>query len=189
VLGVKLSGDKGLSHTTSVMLRSVWAQAENGLPPEIGARIGASLLDVFATAWIDTAGMRVAESATALARRIRIRRYIEASLRDPDLTARSVASAFGISPRYLHIIFANEGETVSNYILRRRLEECGKQLADEMWRRRTITEVAFGWGFNNATHFARVFKDHYGLAPRDYRNSKVPLPAPARRRLKAAASR
>ncbi|MBL8552460.1 MAG: helix-turn-helix domain-containing protein [Hyphomonadaceae bacterium] len=190
VLGVKLSGERGLSQTTSLMLRSVWQNAQNGLPPEVGARIGASLLDVFATSWIDTAGMRVAESATALARRVRIRRHIEANLRDPELTARSVAAAFGISPRYLHIIFASEGETVSNYILRRRLEECGRQLADELWRRRTITEVAFGWGFNNATHFARVFKDHYGLAPRDYRNSKVPTAGVKdKRRLKAAAKR
>ena len=185
VLGVKLSGRQGLSHTTSVMLRSVWEQAQDGLPPDIGDRIGASLLDVFATSWIDTAGVKVAELATSLSRRIRIKRYIEANLRDPELTARSVAAAFGISPRYLHIIFSNETETVSNYVLRRRLEECGKQLADKLWRRRTITEVAFGWGFNNATHFARVFKDHYGLAPRDYRNSKIPCEDAPRRRLKS----
>jgi AraC-like DNA-binding protein len=187
LLGVKLSGRKGLSHTTSVMLRSVWERVREGdeFPPDVGERIGASLLDVFATSWIDTAGVRIAESATSLSRRIRIKRYIEANLRDPELTARSVAAAFGISPRYLHIIFSNEVETVSNYILRRRLEECGKQLADKMWRRRTITEVAFGWGFNNATHFARVFKDHYGLAPRDYRNSKIPCGDAPRRRLRA----
>jgi AraC-like DNA-binding protein len=185
MLGVKLSGRQGLSATTSVMLRSVWEHAQDGLPSDIGDRIGASLLDVFATSWIDTAGVKVAESATSLSRRIRIKRYIETNLRDPELTARSVAAAFGISPRYLHIIFSNENETVSNYILRRRLEECGKQLADKLWRRRTITEVAFGWGFNNATHFARVFKDHYGLAPRDYRNSKAPCEEAPRRRLRA----
>ncbi|MEJ0042287.1 MAG: helix-turn-helix domain-containing protein [Rhizomicrobium sp.] len=56
-------------------------------------------------------------------------------------------------------------ETVSDYVLRRRLEECGRQLADVLWRQRTITEIAFGWGFNNATHFARVFRNHYGTNP------------------------
>jgi AraC-like DNA-binding protein len=182
VLGVKLSGQRGLSQTTSVMLRSIWEQSQGGLPPEIGDRIGASLLDVFATSWIETNGMRVAESATSQSRRIRVRRHIEANLRDPNLTARSVAAAFGISPRYLHIIFSSEDETVSNYILRRRLEECGKQLADALWRRRTITEVAFGWGFNNATHFARVFKDRYGVAPREFRNLKAANDAPPLRR-------
>jgi len=151
------------------MLRNVWEHAEN-LPAELGSRIADSLLDVFATACTETKGMLVADAAIVGARRIQVKRYIEANLRDPELSVRSVAAAFGISPRYLHILFTSESETVSSYILRRRLEECGKQLSDVLWQRRTITEIAFGWGFNNATHFARVFRNHYGTSPRDYRN-------------------
>ncbi|HEY4114426.1 MAG TPA: helix-turn-helix domain-containing protein [Rhizomicrobium sp.] len=170
MIGVKMSGAKGLSQTTSLMLRNVWEQAEN-LPPELGSRIADSILDVFATACTEIKGMVVADAAIVGARRIQIKRYIEANLRDPELSVRSVAAAFGISPRYLHILFASEQETVSTYVLRRRLEECGKQLADALWQRRTITEIAFGWGFNNATHFARVFRNHYGTSPREYRNT------------------
>jgi AraC-like DNA-binding protein len=173
VICQKLSGDKGLSKTTSLMLRSVWEQAEQGFPPELGSRIADSLLDVFATSWIADKGVAVAETAIVGARRVQIKRHIEANLRNPDLNVRSVAAAFNISPRYLHVLFANEPETVSSYILRRRLEECGRQLTDVLWRRRTITEIAFGWGFNNATHFARVFRNHYGTSPRDYRNAKA----------------
>ena len=169
MIGVKLSGEKGLSQTTSLMLRNVWENAGN-LPPELGSRIADSILDVFATACTETKGMLVADAAIVGTRRIQIKRYIEANLRDPELSVRSVAAAFGISPRYLHILFASESETVSSYVLRRRLEECGKQLTDVLWQRRTITEIAFGWGFNNATHFARVFRNHYGTSPRDYRN-------------------
>ena len=171
VIGVKLSGRKGLSSTTSLMLRSVWEQAEEGFPPELGSRIADGILDIFATSWAAERNIVVADAAIVGARRVQIKRYIEANLRNPDLNVRSVAAAFGISPRYLHILFANESETVSSYILRRRLEECGKQLADVLWQRRTITEIAFGWGFNNATHFARVFRNHYGTSPREYRNS------------------
>lgn len=170
---VKLTGKKGLSRTTSLMLRSVWEQAEEGLPPELGSRIADSLLDVFATSWTQEKGLSVAETAIVGARRVQIKRHIEANLRNPDLNVRSVAAAFNISPRYLHVLFANEPETVSSYILRRRLEECGRQLTDVLWRRRTITEIAFGWGFNNATHFARVFRNHYGTSPRDYRNARA----------------
>lgn len=173
VIGVKLSGSKGLSRTTSLMLRSVWEQAEEGFPPELGSRIADGILDVFATSWAATRNIVVADAAIVGARRIQIKRYIEANLRNPDLNVRAVAAAFGISPRYLHILFASESETVSSYILRRRLEECGKQLTDVLWQRRTITEIAFGWGFNNATHFARVFRNHFGTSPRDYRNSQA----------------
>ena len=39
-----------------------------------------------------------------------------------------------------------------------------------------LPELAFGWGFNNATHFARVFKERFGCSPRDYRaQTKVQL--------------
>ena len=175
MIGVKLSGEKGLSNTTSLMLRSVWERAES-LPPELGSRIADSILDVFATACTEVRGMAVADAAIVGTRRVQIKRYIEANLRDPDLSVRSVAGAFGISPRYLHILFASEQETVSSYILRRRLEECGRQLADSLWQRRTITEIAFGWGFNNATPFARVFRNHYGTSPREYRNTHVRKP-------------
>jgi AraC-like DNA-binding protein len=176
MIGVKMSGTKGLSRTTSLMLRSVWEQAQEGIPDELGSRIADSLLDMFATSCTQIKGMVVADAAIVGTRRIQIKRYIEANLRDPDLSVRSVAAAFGISPRYLHILFAQENETVSSYILRRRLEECGRQLADMLWRRRTITEIAFGWGFNNATHFARVFRNHYGTSPRDYRNGFAKKP-------------
>ena len=62
---------------------------------------------------------------------------------------------------------------MSILILRRRLEECAMQLRDPIWARRTITEIAFSWGFNNATHFARVFREKYGLSPRDYRAGQL----------------
>lgn len=172
IIGLKLTGQKGLSQTASVMLKSLWNVAD-GLPEEIGARIAEDLLDVFAAAWASTYGLKIADTATISSRRLHIRRFIEANLRDPDLTVRKVAAAFGISTRYLHMLFANDDETVSSYILRRRLEACVKQLVDPLWRRRTITEIAFGWGFNNATHFARVFRDHYGMTPRDYRGAKA----------------
>ena len=171
MIGVKMSGSRGLSRTTSLMLRSVWEQAEEGLPEELGSRIADSLLDMFATACMEVKGMAVGEPAIVGSRRAQIKRYIEANLRNPELSVRSVAAAFGISPRYLHILFTNENETVSSYVLRRRLEECGRQLTDALWRRRTITEIAFGWGFNNATHFARVFRNQYRTSPRDFRKS------------------
>ena len=172
VIGMRFPGDSGLSNTTSVMLRSLWEQARNEIDPEIGSRIADSLLEVFAASWLARNGVQPADSAVSGYRRVQIKRYIEAHLRDPELSARSVAAAFGISPRYLHILFVKEGETVSNYMLRRRLEQCVKQLSDPLWRKRTITEIAFSWGFNNATHFARVFRHRYDTTPRDFRNAQ-----------------
>ena len=35
---------------------------------------------------------------------------------------------------------------------------------------RTITDIAFSWGFQNSTHFSRRFKDEFGLSPHEFRN-------------------
>jgi AraC-like DNA-binding protein len=63
------------------------------------------------------------------------------------------------------------GEKVSSYILRRRLEECARQMCNPAWNGHTLIEIAFSWGFNSAAHFTRCFRDRYGVAPRDYRRS------------------
>ncbi|WP_321396874.1 helix-turn-helix domain-containing protein [Emcibacter sp.] len=171
--GLKLSGSRGAGNILQAMLRSIWNQAQEEFTPEVGQRLAQNLLDVLATACSAEHGIIADESAVAGSRRIQIKRYIEANLRDPELSVGKVAAAFNISTRYLHVLFSKSDETVSNYIQRRRIEECARQMSGVIWRGHTITEIAFGWGFNNSTHFARVFRNHYGMSPRDYRNIAV----------------
>ena len=90
-------------------------------------------------------------------------------LRDPRLSPASVAEGLRISPRYLRTVFAGTGEKVSGYIIRRRLEECAKQIRNPAWAGHTLTEIAFAWGFNSAAHFTRTFHEQFGMAPREYR--------------------
>jgi AraC-like DNA-binding protein len=33
------------------------------------------------------------------------------------------------------------------------------------------TTTSFAWGFNDLSHFVRVFREHYGMSPRDFRRS------------------
>jgi AraC-like DNA-binding protein len=60
--------------------------------------------------------------------------------------------------------------------LRRRLEECARAISDAAQRSRTVTEIAFLHGFNNASHFGRVFRERYGATPSDYRRRGAELP-------------
>ncbi|HYW03674.1 MAG TPA: helix-turn-helix domain-containing protein [Gammaproteobacteria bacterium] len=169
LLAARLPGNRGLARIASDMFPNLWRHAQQGLDPEIGAKLGDSFLAVFASAWLERFGIPVATSAISTFRHLQIKRHVEKHLRDPGLTARSVAATFGISCRYLHMICSGQGETLSCYIRRRRLEQCVRQLADPQWSKRTVTEIAFSWGFNNATHFARVFRERYGRSPREYR--------------------
>ncbi|HTY51245.1 MAG TPA: helix-turn-helix domain-containing protein [Steroidobacteraceae bacterium] len=121
------------------------------------------------------------------ARREQIRHYIESHLRDPQLAPAGVAAALHISTRYLHQVFNADGETVARYILRRRVEECAHALQDQAQAASSVTDIAFRHGFNDASHFGRVFRAYYGTTPRGYRRLRQPEAAGAVRALRAAA--
>ena len=98
----------------------------------------------------------------------RIKEHIEKNLDDTALDPTGLARTFGISVRYLHLLFKTESLTVSRWILERRLEHCRRDLI-RTGARKNVTEVAFRWGFNDSAHFSRVFKKRYGISPRDFR--------------------
>ncbi len=107
MVGVKLSGSQGsLAHHPLSCCAASGTRCRRAIPEELGSRIADSLLDMFATSCAQIKGGAVAEAAVIGARRVQIKRYIEANLRNPELSVRSVAAAFGISPRYLHIMFS-----------------------------------------------------------------------------------
>ncbi|MDX3117764.1 helix-turn-helix domain-containing protein [Streptomyces scabiei] len=101
----------------------------------------------------------------------RILEYVELHLTEPDLCPEGIARAHHISVRYLHRLFKDEGATVSRWILRRRLEECRRDLIRHGRESRTIAAVAGRWGFLSATHFSRVFRAAYGMSPREWRDA------------------
>ncbi|MFF1444324.1 helix-turn-helix domain-containing protein [Streptomyces sp. NPDC058295] len=101
----------------------------------------------------------------------RVLEYVELHLTDPDLSPEVIARAHHISVRYLHKLFKDEGTSVGRWILRRRLEECRRDLLRYGRGGRTIAAVAARWGFLSATHFSRVFRSAYGMSPREWRDT------------------
>ena len=101
--------------------------------------------------------------------RRRIHRYIDAHLSESSLGPGEIASAIGISVRHLHRLFLMTGNTLGDYIRTRRLKGCRGDLANPSMRTRTITEIAFFWGFSDSAHFSHSFRKHFGLSPRAFR--------------------
>ncbi|SPT52308.1 helix-turn-helix domain-containing protein [Actinomadura madurae] len=99
--------------------------------------------------------------------RARARRYIRIHLADPRLGPDAVARALSVSLRTLHSAFEGSGETVASLVRRGRLARCREDLADP--ESGSITEIAFRWGFTDATHFSQAFKREYGMPPREAR--------------------
>lgn len=171
-LGRPMSGLLGVNRLASVMIDCLCDQVNSGQVSDMSPSLVRDILDIVGTAYA-ALGSPASESATAGSRRVRIRAFIEANLRDPHLTPGRIATALGISPRYLRLLFSQEEETISRYITRRRLEEATRELTDATWRGTTITDIAYHWGFGDAAHFSRSFREQFGSSPRHYRQTNT----------------
>ena len=98
-----------------------------------------------------------------------VRAAIEMRLSDAALDTATVAAAAGISVRYANAVLAREGTSIMRLIQTRRLERCRLALEDPLQSHRTLSEIAYGWGFSDMTHFSRRFKATYGVLPSEYR--------------------
>jgi AraC-like DNA-binding protein len=107
-------------------------------------------------------------SARSLAM-ISVRAAIEARLTDPALDPETVAGAAGISVRYANAVLAEDDTSIMRFVQARRLERCRRALKDPSQTHRMVSEIAYGWGFSDMTHFGRRFKAAYGLLPSEYR--------------------
>jgi AraC family transcriptional activator of tynA and feaB len=167
--GRHLIAGAGLTSTLAALTLSLCDQLEAGLDDEFHAKVAQHLLEIIATSYTIAFGSLIPASSVIGGRHTKVKLYIEQHLRDPELSPRTIANGVKLSPRYLRMIFSVGSETVSAYILRRRLEECARQITEPRWRGHSISEIAFSWGFNSASHFTRSFRERYKISPRDYR--------------------
>jgi AraC family transcriptional activator of tynA and feaB len=168
-----MRGDRGSSFLAANFVTLFWQECQEALTQPSADRLAESVCDLLATAFMESGCASLDGSTVQTLWKLRIRRFIDMHLSDPELTPTAIASYFKISPRYVHKLYASEDEAVSRYILRRRLEACHRSLTDVNQSAKTVSTVAFDWGFNNTTHFARVFRERYGVSPSDLRRQSV----------------
>ncbi len=141
------------------------------LRPEQGQELAEVVARLFHLALLENRGpLKAASSHEEM--RSRIMRHVDNRLRDSRLSLDQVAADLNCTKRYLHLVFADQQLTLSEYIWAQRLDRCRSDLLDPRMNDRSVTEVAMGWGFSNLSHFSRCFKERFGLSPRDAR-SKV----------------
>ncbi len=173
ILARRISGEEQLGSIIYSLLVRLWLNNESIDNPQQNVNICNSVLALLATQleMITPSGV-AAESSVRAAHRQRIKTYIERHLSDPGLSPGTIAYENGVSPRYLRLLFESENVTCSRYIIKRRLEEIARDLANPSVAHLKIIEIAYRWGFNNPSHFSRVFKEYFQCAPQDYRYKK-----------------
>jgi len=165
---VRVGGDSGLG---ALLVNQLTLLARLGarLDREAGALVADQLIELLALA-LGRACEVPGTANRALLLQAAIDR-IERDLGDPALSTEGVAHGVNISTRYLQRLFAEQGTSFGRWVLARRLERCHRDLADPALSHLSIGRIAERWGFVDRSHFARTFRDRYGLAPREHRAS------------------
>jgi AraC family transcriptional activator of tynA and feaB len=173
----RISGHSGLGAILFHLSGSLFEQAESLGPAE-----GVSAMEGYLR--ILQACIGGNQGAHAGAHRLpelstRITNYIATHLPESTLGPVQIASALRISIRHVHRVFSNQGSTVSDSIWTQRLKRCRTDLCDPRLQAKSITEIAFYWGFNDSAHFSHAFKKQYHMCPRAFRSRVLAgLPVP-----------
>jgi len=167
--GRRLAGDGLAGALLTSFIRTLWINAGRDAAP-VGEAVQEAALSLLSAAAQESDGsprtardIEPGQGAGA-----RIKRFIDENLCDPDLSVGRVAEALGVSPRYVQMVFAGMATTPLAYIRRKRLERAAKALREGACN---ITDLSFGLGFNDLSHFSRAFKAFYGVGPREFRTS------------------
>ncbi|WP_158602322.1 response regulator transcription factor [Cohnella endophytica] len=95
-------------------------------------------------------------------------RYVKDRFMSRDLALSDVATAVGLSEKYMNLLVKDvTGTTINHLIIRLRMEEAARLLLDPGNR---IYEICDRIGYADQDHFRESFKKQYGLTPTEYRN-------------------
>lgn len=106
---------------------------------------------------------------------------IERRISEPGLGLSAIAEELQCSKRYVHRLFERYGEgfTPQAFVMRTRLLLAASALADGADAGMSIGDLAYRFGFEDPSHFSRVFRRAYGIAPSAWRAGQR---APGQRR-------
>jgi AraC family transcriptional regulator len=157
----------------SALLMEMTADLEDGSPA--GTIYGESLANALAVYLVKRYAVR---RVTPVAfkgglggyRMKRVLDYISDSL-DENISLSQLAAIAGMSPHYFSELFKQStGYAPHNYVLLQRIERAKEQLRDPQ---RSIIDSGLAAGFQNPSHFARMFRKLVGTTPSKYRADNV----------------
>ncbi|PPK75767.1 AraC family transcriptional regulator [Methylobacter tundripaludum] len=167
---LRIPGAQGIGFVASNFLRSSATHADQLQDHEFSS-LSDHALDLLTLA---VASVRPVDFNLSRSRSVSlngIKTFIEQNLRDAGLDTGLITRHAGLSARYVNDLFADEGTSLMRYVWKRRLENCRKDMQDPVYAGHRLSDIAFRWGFNDAAHFSRAFKQQFGCSPREFRRS------------------
>lgn len=161
-----VSGQSGLGLVASRFARSLeQVDSDNGV--EVQEGLSTALNGIIATALGATLEMQERDRLPMReVFRKAVETYIVDNLADPLLRPDMIAARFRVSRRTLYGLFEEAPLSVSALIREKRLERSASELICP--EHSSILAVAMRWGFNDASHYSRLFKRRFGVSPRGF---------------------
>ena len=98
---------------------------------------------------------------------VKIIQYIDNNL-DTELSLEKIAEIAAYSPFHFHRIFKMIiGETLQNYIFRKRIEKSAFYLS--LRKNLSVKDIYLSLGFSSHSDFNKAFKKYYGKSPSEFR--------------------
>jgi AraC-like DNA-binding protein len=139
---------------------------------EQGGRLGQIVIDLIGVA-LDVDGVRAPASpadAQSTAQALAARHFIEERLGSPALSVALLCRHVGVSRSRLYRLFEAVGG-VQAHIRERRLLRI-QAILSAPGNRDRLADLADNWGFSDAAHLSRSFRERFGVTPSDYRNRR-----------------
>lgn len=96
----------------------------------------------------------------------KIKKYVDEHLAE-DMSRKEIANLICLSENYVSTIFSEEtGESLPGYIARMRMEKAKEYLRNTDW---VVSRISVEVGYTNFSYFSKVFKEHVGKTPNEYR--------------------
>ena len=164
-----ISGQSGVGRLMGELVRGLMQEADS-LPGATAAAVVNGVINVLAGGLQSLPLSHPTDPSALSAYHVaRIKQCINLRKQNPNLRIEMIAAELGISVSHLHRLFSSEPLSPAQYLWACRLDACSKDLHDARWNKLAVSDIAFRWGFNDAAHFSRVFKDRYGCSPRAWR--------------------
>jgi AraC-like DNA-binding protein len=100
--------------------------------------------------------------------------FIRSHLAAADLSPEMIAHGLGVSRASLYRAFEPVG-SVAAYVRELRLRKCAADIISVRYSSRQLSEIAHKWGFPDASHFSRLFKQRFGQTPGEARHTLAPF--------------
>lgn len=163
------SGSKGVGALVGQLLHSLGAnlgELDAAAVEPLGSTISSLINSLFAER------LRVSVDDPLVARQVlmmRVQAFAREHLADPDLTPAVLAKRHNISLRYLQQLFAELDTSPARWIREERLTRCHAALRNPAYDHLTVAAIGERWGLPGPSHISRLFREQYGLTPREFR--------------------